>query len=264
MGNGERFLKTVLLWEMTWEEVSKRLPNTKAVIIPVGSTEQHGLHLPLQHDAASALFVAKMTAEKLYPKVIVAPPITVGVSPMHLRFPGTLALRPETLINVVYDICKSLRNHGFKKIVILNGHGNNAATLKVASFKIKYELGLTLALLDYWDVIPQDVANSIIESDRTPLSAWPGHSCEFETSIAYVMYPRMVRQKAIRKSEEIQYPSYQRFLARNIMEHPEVKTGIPLGDPTLATPEKGRKLVQAIVTGLVSFLESFIAHGDEL
>lgn len=257
-------MKQVLLSEMTWPEIAQRLGQTQVAIIPVGSTEQHGYHLPLQHDAASALYVARLVAEKLYPKVLVTPPLTIGISPMHLKYAGSLSLRPQTMIDVIFDVCQSLKRHGLEKVVILNGHGNNTPTLRVAASQARYETDQILALIDYWDVIPPDISKAIIKQDRSPMAPVPGHSDEFETSMAFVMYPEMVRNDKIQKSEQVKYSKYQQFMIRNLQEHPEVKTGIPLGDPTLATPEKGRKLIEAIVEGLASFLEYFIKHGDEL
>ncbi|MGY5858023.1 MAG: creatininase family protein, partial [Candidatus Thorarchaeota archaeon] len=116
-----------LLAKMTWPEVEEILKETDIVLVPVGSTEQHGPALPVDTDAYITTELTLLLAEKIWSKqkVVVAPTMSFGYSPHHMDFKGTISLNESTLANVYVDICKSLDHHGFKKIILVNGHGGN-------------------------------------------------------------------------------------------------------------------------------------------
>lgn len=113
---------------MSWAEVEEALKETDMVILPVGSIEQHGKHLPLGTDSYIAVELSKLIAQKA--DVLVAPSVLAGLSEHHMGFPGTLTLTPETFEAVVYESALSLIQHGFRKIMILNGHGGNSASVE--------------------------------------------------------------------------------------------------------------------------------------
>ena len=119
--------RKVLLWESTRKEFREAVEgNTlKAMIVPTGSTEQHNEHLAMIQDTASVTLVAQQAALALFPQVMVATPVPVGISPHWMDRKGTLTLRKETFLAVVYEICESLKTHGITRILILNGHGGN-------------------------------------------------------------------------------------------------------------------------------------------
>ncbi|UCC49867.1 MAG: creatininase family protein [Gemmatimonadota bacterium] len=112
---------------MTWAEVEEALTRTDMVIIPVGSIEQHGKHLPLGSDIIAALEVSKLIAQEA--DVLVAPAVLAGISGHHMGFSGTITLSPETFETVVYETAASLISHGFRKIAFYNGHGGNSTSL---------------------------------------------------------------------------------------------------------------------------------------
>ena len=120
----------VLLAEMTWQECQAALRETDLIIIPVGAQEQHGPHLPLGTDSVHAAMAAEKAAKQC--AVLVAPTVSVGVSANHLDFAGTMTLKPQTLIQVLFEYCQSLATHGFRRFVFFNGHGGNSATLDTA------------------------------------------------------------------------------------------------------------------------------------
>ena len=130
---GEKKIKNYLP-HMTWVEVEAALKHTDAVIIPVGSIEQHGRHLPLGTDSTEAIEVAKLIAQKA--DVLVAPVVLAGLSSHHMGFPGTITLSPETFEAVVYETATSLIKHGFRKILLYNGHGGNATSVAAIIQKI--------------------------------------------------------------------------------------------------------------------------------
>jgi len=227
----------VTITEMTRKEIADRLSKVRAVIIPVASTEQHGLHLPLQHDTAQCCFIAEEAAGRLYPKVLVAPPVSIGLSSHHLRWPMSLTLRPETFVNVIIDICTSLKHHGVERAVILNGHGGNRnpklwggggpPPIELAAREAR-GLGLNATTLNWFDLVPPDRVTEILQG------SYPGHSGETETSLALYMYPDKVRQAEMKPCEGIS------------------------DDVGLATMEKGKSLFEEVVKHLVSFLQEFM------
>ncbi|MEM3703476.1 MAG: creatininase family protein [Candidatus Bathyarchaeia archaeon] len=244
-----------LLQDLTWVEAKEAFKTAKLVIIPIGSTEQHGPHLPLINDAATAFEFAKMAADKAKAEIIIAPPVVVGVSEHHMPFPGTLTLSPQTLVALIMDICKSLKAHGIKRVAFVNGHGGNTPALTIALRQVKDVLQMKAALINYWELIP-DVIKSTIQSD-----VW-GHACEFETSIALVIYPDKVRKEALRKAEmkdvKLPYvkPGLELAVHVSLDWSDHTSTG-SIGDPTLATKEKGEKMINAAVERMAIFLDGF-------
>ena len=188
--------RRVLLWECTRREIRDAIESgrLKAAIVPTGSTEQHNEHLAMVHDTASALLVAQNAALQLYPDVIVATPVPVGISPYWMERKGTLTLRPETFLGMVYDICDSLKTHGLKTVLILNGHGGNAAPLKSQLPEWRAKLGIQLDACSYWEAYTEENAARYMESGMAGI---PGHSAEFETSIALAAFPERVHREGV-------------------------------------------------------------------
>jgi creatinine amidohydrolase len=141
--------KEVWLQNMTWEDVKQKTSESKGtIILPIGSTEQHGPHLPVGTDTMVANSIAEAAALKA--GVLVAPPLWFGWSPHHLVLPGTITIRAEVLIEVAFDMIKSLVSHDFDKFILLNGHRIvNVAWMQIAAERAKRELnrGLTHVVL---------------------------------------------------------------------------------------------------------------------
>src|SRR5215471_528071 len=121
-------MRSVLLSEMTSPDVKTAIDEGRLVILPVGSTEQHGPHLPLDTDIVNAFEIAKAAAA--WVGALVAPPLYYGISPHWMGFPGTMSLDESTFVAAVTQLCNSLTKHGFRKIVVLNGHGGNKSAIE--------------------------------------------------------------------------------------------------------------------------------------
>ena len=147
--------RKVLLGENTRKEFREALESNtlKAMIVPTGSTEQHNEHLAMIQDTASVTLVAQQAALALYPQVMVATPVPVGISPHWMDRKGTLTLRRETFLAVVFEICESLKTHGVTRILILNGHGGNVAPLRESVDEFRKKLGINLRTHSYWDAL---------------------------------------------------------------------------------------------------------------
>ena len=257
----DKYINTrkVLLYECTRKEIRERLASgkLKAAIIPTGATEQHNEHMAMIMDTAGALLVSQYAALKLYPQVIVTTPVSIGYSPYWMERQGTLTLRKETLQAVVYDICCSIKTHGIKTILILNGHGGNAKPLsdKVSDFRLK--LGINIEFCSYWDFISPDFAKSFMESGIVP-----GHASEFETSFALVAFPERIHEVSYEGVDPYKWNVDKTDLDRvgfykAVFDKPEFdKTSFE--ESKLATAEKGERAIALAVEGVVEKLRKMI------
>jgi len=139
----------VRLAKMTWPEVKARLEETDVVLMPTGAIEQHGPHLPLDTDIAIAEGLALRIAEAVADdvKAVVAPGLPVGASAASMSYPGSLTLDEVTLLAVWEQVVKGLIHHGFKKVIIVNGHGGNRALLSTLINRVARETGAFLATM---------------------------------------------------------------------------------------------------------------------
>ena len=122
---------------MTWPDVRDLLTRTDMVIVPVGSMEQHGLHLPMGTDTINGLERAKLIAQRT--DVLVAPILYPGNSPYHMEFPGTITLSAETIQRVYFEAIQSLISHGFTRVLLLNSHGGNQSITRFIADRINQE-----------------------------------------------------------------------------------------------------------------------------
>ena len=222
--------RKVLLYECTRKEIRDRLleGKLKAAIVPTASTEQHNEHLAMIMDTAAALLVSQQAALKLYPRVIVSTPVSIGVSPHWMNRKGTLTLRKEIFLEVVYDICDSLKTHGINTILIVNGHGGNAAPLKEKVPEFRTKLGINLEWCSYWDSFPAKRSKEFVETGSIP-----SHAAEFETSIALAAFPERVRYQGVDHDKA----------PLNLNEKDRKWDKDTFEESKLATPEKGEKII---------------------
>ncbi|MBS7606283.1 MAG: creatininase family protein [Candidatus Bathyarchaeia archaeon] len=247
--------------EMSWPEIKSAIEKGKIPILPVGSVEQHGPHLPLITDAFTAFSICVRAAE-ISGDLLVMPPIYYGYSTHHMDFPGTISIKTLNFMGYIYDVCRSLVHHGFRKIIIFNGHGGNVAPLQIVARRISEETDSLCALISWWNLAREEIS-------KLRESEFPGgmaHSCELETSVMLSLKPEYVRmEKAVK---DIGFPK-SNFIWLDIMGQSPVylvegfsrfsRTGI-VGDPTLATAEKGEKILSVVVQNLVRFVAEFKAR----
>ncbi len=229
--------RKVLLWECTRKEIREAMAagQLKVAIVPTGSTEQHNEHLAMIHDTASVILVAQNAALQLYPQASVATPVPVGISPSWRERKGTLTLRQETFLAVVFDICDSLKTHGFKNILILNGHGGNDKPLRSQLPEWRSRLGVHLEARSYWEAYTNENAGHLMQSGMAMV---PGHSAEFETSFALCAFPERVHR------EGIDYSKLKLDL-KNPKDADEDR--VYYRDSLLATSKKGEALLRIAV-----------------
>ena len=175
---------SVFLQEHTAHRIPDLVEKSKGVvIIPIGSTEQHGEHLPLGTDTYVAQILAEEAAKLT--DTLVAPAIWFGWSPHHMVLPGTVTVRPEVLIEYLYDVIESLSKHNFDKIVLINGHRIvNIPWMQIVAERAQRRLGVKVVIFD-----PAYMSKTISEKlDFGPV----GHAEEIETSHMLYKYPQLV------------------------------------------------------------------------
>jgi creatinine amidohydrolase len=251
--------RSVFLADLTWPEAEAAFAAAEVVLVPLGSNEQHGPGMTLSTDITLATAVAGRVAERLRPRAIVAPSLPFGLSPHHMRFPGSITLRPETFSAVLFDVMRSLQRHGAKRFFLLNGHGGNQAMLSVIATQARLELGVPVATAIYL------VAAADLLKERFGRAY--AHACEIEASLGLAIAPQIVRREALAKGEELP-PRYRHtalagggapagaFVDAAAMFE-EITANGNIGDARLANREAGEAIVGLAVDRLVEFLEDF-------
>jgi creatinine amidohydrolase/Fe(II)-dependent formamide hydrolase-like protein len=242
----------ILLGYLTWPEAKERFKTIDVAILPVGSIEQHGPHLPLDADAFDAQHLAHEVAKACKePKPIVLPLISYGVSYHHEDFSGTISVNPETLSQLVYDIGMSLARQGIAKLVIVNGHGGNSPALHFAAQMINRDAQI-FTCVDTGETSDPD----IYAMAETPNDV---HAGEIETSTTLAVRPETVRLHAAKKFVPHFSSRYLDFTSKRSVgwyaHTSKISSSGVMGDPTKASAEKGKKMWNIMIENLVEFIE---------
>jgi creatinine amidohydrolase len=171
---------------LTWVEMNDAIAMQKVVILPTGSTEQHGKHLPLDVDVFLCESVCLEAGRRAPDKILVLPPMAYGLNLHHIDFPGTIHIEPDVFIAFGLNITKSVAYHGFKKILLVNGHGSNTPLIDLIARKTVLETGSLCAALGYFG-LAMEAFNKVKD---TPVMA---HADEFETSLYLHLAPERVQ-----------------------------------------------------------------------
>ena len=226
----------IFLGDLSWVEAREVIRDLDFVILPTGSFEQHGPHLPLLTDSIRADEISRRLAEKagdLGLKIGLLPTLKYGVSEHHMNFPGTITIRPEIYIAFIEDIGASLSRHGVRRLAIVNFHGGNNSPLQVASSIIRARHGLRVYVIPW-----TRYAREFIIEYLKPDPSW-GHACEHETSMIMAFRPELVKGDKIVKPKISKRPELDTFLYFNEF----TDTG-GIGDPTKADPKKAMIIVE--------------------
>lgn len=246
--------KKNFLWEtLTWKEIEERLKEVDTAILPCGAIEQHGPHLPVDVDYYDAVYMAHKVAELCpEPKPFVIPPIPYGVSFHHSSFKGTLSVSNNALSALIYDIGMSLAHNGIKKLIILNGHGDNKPTLTYAAQMITRDAKIFVCVdtgetsdVDLYDLI--DTPNDI-------------HAGEIETSTTLALRPELVNMDlAVDETLDLnnEYLDFTSDRGVSWYVHTQriSESGV-MGNAKKATEEKGKKMWDISIKKMVEFVES--------
>jgi creatinine amidohydrolase len=275
LGLAEEEAKALVLQEMSWTDVAEYLKTNDMVIIPLGSTEQHGPHMPLGTDFYEAVGMSKKISART--GVLVAPVLLSGYSVYHSGFAGSLSLKPETMEQVLFETAEMLMKYGFRRFMFFNYHGGNQIVESKVIHRINHTteasavaIGAGASFQRYSDDIP---------------GVYDTHAGINETSIMLYLKPEMVKMEKAEKPKFRASPKIQEIIDMG-QENPDLYAllstvqGVPeetkkggashelssngiwsTGDPKRATRERGEKTVNAMVTSAVKFIEAWKKMG---
>lgn len=263
--------KPQVLQEMSWMDVQENLKQNDMVIIPIGSTEQHGPHLPLGTDSYIGLKVSRMISART--GVVVAPVLWSGYSVYHSGFPGVLSLKPETMEQVLYETATILIKYGFNKIMFLNSHGGNSVVENKVMHRINHNTEAIAVSIGIGSPIQKGGGEEDIFFDN--------HAGLSETSWMLYVRPDLVNMARAKKAE-ITFTPQQKALLEAGRDNPDLMMvwntlfGVPVEtkkggasheissngiwsfeDPTLATKERGEKSAESMADYAVKFIEAW-------
>lgn len=224
----------------TSDDFKKNLSKSNMVIIPIGSVEAHGHHLPLGTDIFSPRLFCERIDKRIGHKIWIAPEIPYGQSYDLSVYPGTIHIPSEVMANYVYHVGKSMFDNGMKKIIFLNGHGGNINALNLASEKLMM-LGLEVAVINWW----MDFSKEILT-----ITEGQGHGGEDETSAILYYDERLVQMdKAMKNAKRPTFRVYYKNRGREIFENALT------GDATLASKEKGQKIFELLEDKIIELIQ---------
>ena len=216
------------------------------VIVPVGSIEQHGPHLPVEVDSTLGGEVALRTARAVVAKggaALVTPVIWTGVSEHHMSFGGTITLGLPAFDALIEDVVRSIHRHGFRRIVLLNGHGGNENALRCLTDELTPKLRIPIVQFTYWYAAAEAIRD-ILET-QTGLN----HACEAETSMMMALRPELVAEERIPLAKSNRTPGVEEFVGGGVYRWRAIgarsASGV-IGNPEAASREKGERLLAAI------------------
>ncbi len=241
---------------MSWPEVESYLDTSVGIIVPVGATEQHGPTGLIGTDAICAETLAWRAGELA--DALVGPTLTVGMSEHHMHFPGSITLRPITLVTVIRDVILSLARHGFRRIFFVNGHGGNTPSLNAAFFEAYAEApqlvpgGDELRCLtgEWWATPSAEALSQELFGDRDG-----DHASASEVSVAAAAYPD--HMKSTELDPEVP-PTTRLFGPADFRRrYPEGRMG---SHPELATVEAGQRIIEAVAEDLAEEYRVFVTE----
>ncbi len=240
----------MIIEEMTMDEFAEGLNLTRTVYIPFGSVEEHGSHLPLSTDTIQAYEVGKKAARRV--SLFVAPPIHYGNCRSTSCHPGTISISTATLKGLLKDLVRSFRVQGMKNFIVLSGHAGSAhcMALQDAGEELIAEFDdITIAVVTEYE-LAKDAGREIV------VTTGDAHAGEIETSRIMHTHPHLVKGKG-----EREFPHFPRgILVRNKRKF--WPNGV-WGDPTQATPDKGRLLEELVIDRIVELVLRLANFRDE-
>ena len=246
-------------WELTQPEIKAQLDKNPLVLLPAGSVEQHGPHLPTGTDIFAANVIAHAVAERMDGLVLPGGPL--GVTPMHAPFAGTITLSPDTYMRLVVETCASTARHGAKRLMILNWHEGNSACLALAAETLHREHGLSVVTVQ---------ACYVAADLYGPNSGGLTHGGEIEALAVLAHRPDLVHLDRIAGSSDHGHGNHMDSLRRTRNYQPvltDIRTIAPsgwFGAPEKATAEKGHRMLADIADAIARDVAVIFADLDRV
>ncbi|MDZ4289786.1 MAG: creatininase family protein [Prosthecobacter sp.] len=244
----------MLLADLTWSDIASLSKDTP-VVFPVAALEQHGRHMPVFTDSLLMGEIARRAELEMRDQVLFAPLQWLGNSHHHMDFPGTMSAEPRVYLDLLCGLLENFIAHGFKRLIILNGHGGNDVPGKQAVFEVRQRhrdrKDLLLLFATYWNLSPNaHEAHPGLEQKVM------GHACEWETSMVLRIAPQLV--KGHTQVQAVPFGNAFEPASRGWTMPDRSEPG-HIGDPRTATAEKGEALFQSFTRETVAMLQRMIA-----
>jgi creatinine amidohydrolase len=251
----------LLLADLSSPETQDLVPRIELVLLPVGAHEQHGPNIAVSTDTISADALCRAAAALVGPAVAVAPVVPWGVSWHHLRFAGTIALRPSTLIAVLEDVIGSLHAHGLRRFLVVNGHGGNTAAITTAIEQIKHDTGVPLIASVFGYALIAEQAKILLPAEAI------GHGGGDEAALVMAVEPHRAKPTAfapprptgVQVETAALLRAYGGSLARR---YDEVTHNGATGDATSASPKIGQQILDGAARRLAEIIEVVLREAD--
>jgi len=236
--------------DLTWPAIHALNKDTP-VVFPIAALEQHGQHLPLFTDSLLLGEIIRRTAERLADRVLFAPLLWLGNSDHHLDFPGTLSAPPRAYLDLLGGLLENFIQHGFHRLVFINGHGGNDVPGRQAIFEVRQRHrqrhDLLLLFATYWQL-----GTKPWESEAGLQQREMGHACEWETSMILRLAPKLVGP--LDRLEPVPFGGAFEPASRGWTTKDRTVSG-HIGDPRSATAQKGEALFRVFTDDVVALLE---------
>jgi creatinine amidohydrolase len=255
---------------LTWPEINEAVTQEKVVVLPVAAIEQHGHHLPIDVDARLVTSVCLAAGEQAPELMLVMPPVSYGYCHHVMDFPGTISIQPSTFVSMLIDIGTSVAYHGFKRIILINGHGSNYHLVEQAGRQINLTTSATCLTISWWQLIA-DYWNAEV---RTSGPGGCAHACELETSMYLHIDGANVRKDRVQGKPHafLEDPGAEKWqkIDLTLASGPAsivqwtsqtTETG-SMGNPELATEEKGRLAFTRAAEEMVNLVRWFRNRPD--
>jgi creatinine amidohydrolase len=238
--------------DLTWPLLRQAPRDRTVVVAPIAACEQHSRHLPTFTDTLLVTAVAEGAEQRLPEQVLLLPTLWLGASSHHLRFGATLSAEVDTHIDILCDLLTPLLDDGYRRMLVLNGHGGNIDTMHVALRRLQSRYrDRQMTAASYWDLAEKELA-ALAEGPRKVM----GHACEFETSMVLALRPELVRREEIRDDPPAAEPELRGlFLAEDMKQR--TRQGA-VGYPERASAEKGKALIKAAVERTVEVIQALL------
>jgi creatinine amidohydrolase len=249
-----------LFASMTWPEVNEAVKQRRVVLIPVGAIEQHGPHLPVDVDNVIATSVCETAAARAPDLLVCMPPVHYGFNDHNMDFPGTISIKMAHFVDYCFDLAASLVTQGFRRILLVNGHGSNGPLCELAARRVTNETEGLCASMNHWKIAWGTIAELL---EGGPYAA--SHACEWETSEYLHLRPELVKRDEIRDEVAANRGGPSWLYASISAESPVrfmnywsrmSESGVN-GTPSFATAEKGKKMVEATIASLLKIAREF-------
>jgi len=244
--------QSVMWKELTAADLRDKAEAGATVLLPVASMEQHGPHLPVGVDTILCEGVCKAAAQAVAGEmpVVVAPTLWCGLAEHHMAYGGTFTLDIPTYLAVLLAFLKSIGRHGFKRVLIVNGHGGNISALSAFLPDLVQATGLKICATTYFDLAQPEIAKILEDQDRVR------HACEGETSMMMVIARDLVRWEKLPEAHGPAHSTPRPLGVARSRSFRDFSASGVVGDARKATPEKGEKMLAACRDAIVAVLRS--------